>query len=322
MRAILIEKDGVALKDIPESALPEGDVTVAIEYSTLNYKDGLALTGAAPVVRKFPMIPGVDFAGTVTASAHGDFKPGDKVILNSWGVGELHWGGLAQQARVKGDWLIPLPSAFTTRQAMAIGTAGYTAMLCILVLEAHGVSPQNGEVAVSGASGGVGSVAIAVLAKLGYTVAAITGKPQEEAYLKGLGASVILDRHELPAVPKPLEKERWAGAVDTVGGVVLSALCAQMRYHGVIAACGLAGGAAFAGNVMPFILRGVMLAGVESVYVPKEQRIVAWNRLARDLELRHVESMMHEIGLEDALKLAPDLIAGKRHGRIVVNVNR
>ncbi|MEO1543983.1 MAG: MDR family oxidoreductase [Pseudomonadota bacterium] len=325
MKAVLIDKpDGnyqAELTDVAEANLPEGDVTVRVAYSTLNYKDGLAITGKSPVVRSFPMVPGIDFAGTVESSDSPDFKPGDAVVLNGWGVGETHWGGLAEKARVKSEWLVPLPSAFTPQQAMAIGTAGYTAMLCVMALEDHGVTPDQGEVIVTGANGGVGSTAISILAKLGYTVVASTGRPDEAEYLKDLGASDIIDRNELSEPGRPLGKERWAGAVDAVGSHTLANVCATMKYGGVVAACGLAQGFDLKMTVMPFILRGVTLAGIDSVYCPKEKRLKAWSRLAADLNPAHVELMMTEVKLGDAIATASDLLAGKVRGRVVVDVN-
>lgn len=324
-KAILIEKDDqgyrAGLTELDDSALPEGDVTVRVAYSTLNYKDGLAITGRSPVVRKFPMVPGVDLVGTVEHSSHPDYQVGDAVVLNGWGVGETHWGGLAQRARLKGDWLVPLPAAFTPWQAMAIATAGYTAMLCVMALERHGVTPAQGEVLVTGAAGGVGSFAVSLLAKLGYTVAAVTGRPQEADYLKGLGATTVLDRAEFTAPGKPLAKERWAGAVDTVGSHTLANVCAQMKYRGTVAACGLAGGMDFPSTVAPFILRGVTLAGVDSVMCPRPDRLQAWQRLATDLEVSHLDAITRTIGLAEALDVAPQLLAGQVRGRVVVDVN-
>lgn len=324
--AIIIDKNeagqSVAVTQIDEAQLPEGDVTVAVEYSTLNYKDGLAITGKSPVVRKFPMVPGIDLAGTVKESSHPGWKVGDKVVLNGWGVGEGHWGGLAQLARLKGDWLVPLPSAFTARQAMAIGTAGYTAALCVDALVRHGVKPDQGEILVTGATGGVGSVAVALLKKAGFTVVAATGKGSQGDYLKQLGAESIIDRAELAAPGKPLQKERWAGVVDSVGSNTLANACAQTRYGGAVAACGLAGGADFPATVMPFILRGVSLLGIDSVMAPKAPRLAAWERLARDLDVSLLEVIATEIGLGDAIAAANDLMEGKVRGRIVVDVNR
>ena len=325
-KAVLIEKDEAGYRagvtEVDDAALPDGDVTVRVAYSTLNYKDGLAITGKGPVVRKFPMVPGIDLAGTVEASSHSGIAVGDAVVLNGWGVGEGHWGGLAQRARLKGDWLVPLPGAFTPRQAMAIGTAGYTAMLCVMALERHGVTPANGEVLVTGASGGVGSVAVALLAKLGYTVVASTGRPQEADYLKALGAAEIIDRAQLSAPGKPLAKERWAGAVDTVGSHTLANVCASMKYRGAVAACGLAQGMDFPSSVAPFILRGVTLAGVDSVMAPRAERLEAWRRLAQDLDVARLELMTHEIGLGEAVATAAALLEGKVRGRVVVDVNR
>ena len=306
--------------DIDEAALPAGDVTVRVEYSTLNYKDGLAITNQSPVVRNWPMVAGIDGAGTVSASSHPDWKLGDKFVHNGWGVGETHWGCLSQTARLKGDWLVKLPSAFTARQAMAIGTAGYTSMLCVLALEDHGVKPDAGEILVTGATGGVGSVAIALLGRLGYTVVAATGKASEEAYLKALGATSVIDRAGLAAPGKPFQKERWAGVVDAVGSHTLANALAQTRYGGVVAACGLAQGMDLATTVMPFILRGVTLAGVDSVMAPLARRRRAWDRLARDLDLAKLESMVEEVSLDGAIGKAHDLMAGKVRGRVVVRV--
>ncbi|MGQ0598182.1 acrylyl-CoA reductase (NADPH) [Aquabacterium sp.] len=324
-KGILIEKDEqgyrAALKDIDDAALPEGNVTVRVSHSTLNYKDGLAITGKSPVVRKFPMVPGIDLAGVVEASTHPDYKAGDAVVLNGWGVGETHWGGLAQRARLNGDWLVPLPAAFTPAQAMAIGTAGYTAMLCVMALEDHGVTPDKGEVLVTGAVGGVGSVAVSILAKLGYQVAAVTGRPQEADYLKSLGASTVLDRAEFAAAGKPLVKERWAGAVDTVGSHTLANVCAATKYRGTVAACGLAGGMDFPSTVAPFILRGVTLAGVDSVMCPRAIRLKAWQRLASDLDVSKLALITQEIGLSDAISIAHKLIEGQVRGRVVVKVD-
>jgi acrylyl-CoA reductase (NADPH) len=324
-KALVISKPAdaqqCAVRDVDETELPDGDVTFKVDYSTINYKDGLAITGKAPVVRKFPMVPGIDGAGTVTASSHAQFAAGDKVILNGWGVGETHWGCLAQQARVKGDWLIKLPAQFTPRQAMAIGTAGYTAMLCVLALEQHDVMPDKGEVLVTGAAGGVGSVAIALLTKLGYQVVASTGRTSEAEYLKSLGAVEIIDRAILAAPGKPLTKERWAGVVDTVGSHTLANACAGMRYRGTVAACGLAGGMDFPSSVAPFILRGVTLAGIDSVMAPHKLRVAAWTRLARDLDPAQLEAMTREVTLENAVAAAAAIIAGKIRGRMVVDVN-
>ena len=306
--------------DVDESGLPPGDVTVRVAYSTLNYKDGLAITNKSPVVRSWPMVAGIDGAGTVTASSHPQWKPGDSFIHNGWGVGETQWGCLAETARLKGDWLVRLPAAFTARQAMAIGTAGYTAMLCVLALEDHGVTPAMGEVLVTGATGGVGSVAVALLGRLGYNVVAATGKASEEAYLKHLGAASVIDRASLSAPGKPFQKERWAGVVDAVGSHTLANALAQTRYGGVVAACGLAQGMDLATSVMPFILRGVTLAGVDSVMAPLAKRQRAWDRLARDLDPALLESMIDEVGLDAAIAKAHDLMSGSVRGRIVVRI--
>lgn len=308
------------LQDIDEAVLPEGDVTVRVEWSTLNYKDGLAITGKSPVVRRFPMIPGIDFAGTVSESTNSAWRAGDKVVLNGWGVGETHCGGLAEVARVRGEWLVPLPAAFTARQAMAIGTAGYTAMLCVLALERHGVTPADGEVLVTGANGGVGSVAIALLAKLGYTVVASTGRVAEAEHLKSLGAADVIDRSELSAPGKPIGKERWAGVIDTVGSHTLANACATTKYRGAVAACGLAGGMDFPATVAPFILRGVTLYGIDSVMAPLAVRQEAWQRLGRDLDIARLNEITREIPLSEAIAVAGELLAGKVRGRVVVAV--
>ena len=324
--AILIDKNeagqSVSLARLDDAQLPDGDVRIDVEYSTLNYKDGLAITGKSPVVRKFPMVPGIDLAGVVRDSAHPEWRMGDRVVLNGWGVGETHWGGLAQQARLKGDWLVPLPDAFTSRQAMAIGTAGYTASLCVEALLAQGVRPEQGEILVTGASGGVGSIAIALLKAAGFTIAAATGKTAEADYLKQLGAAAVIDRAELAPPGKPLQKERWAGVVDCVGSHTLANACAQTRYGGAIAACGLAQGMDFPASVAPFILRGVTLLGIDSVMAPKPRRLTAWNRLARDLDGAALEVIAQEIGLGEVIAAASDLMQGKVRGRIVVDVNR
>src|SRR4051794_8340399 len=301
-RAVVVEKgeggQSVALKDFDESGLMEGDVTVRVTHSTLNYKDGLALTGKAPVVRRFPMIPGIDFAGVVEESGHPEFKPGDKVVLNGWGTGETHFGAYAEKSRVKGDWLIPLPDGMTPEQAMAIGTAGYTAMLAVLALEKHGLKPANGPAVVTGAAGGVGSVATALLAKAGWQVIASTGRPQEADYLKGLGAAEIIARKELGQPAKPLAKERWAAGIDSVGSHTLANLLAMTRYGGAIAACGLAGGMDLPTSVAPFILRGVSLLGIDSVMAPKGLRLEAWRRLASDLDRNRPSAMTTRIPLD------------------------
>ncbi|MBK3735622.1 acrylyl-CoA reductase (NADPH) [Azospirillum brasilense] len=324
-QAILIEKDGTdvraGLSTIDDDRLPAGDVTVRVAHSTLNYKDALAITGKAPVVRSYPMVPGIDFAGVVEHSAHPDYKAGDKVVLNGWGVGEQHWGGLAEKARVNGDWLVPLQSPFTLRQAMAIGTAGYTAMLCVMALERHDVTPDKGEVLVTGAAGGVGSVAVALLSKLGYEVVAVTGRPEEAGYLKVLGATEVLDRKQFQDPGKPLAKERWAGAVDVVGGQVLANVCAAMKYRGTVAACGLAGGMSLPTTVAPFILRGVTLAGVDSVMCPRDLRIEAWHRLADDLDPAKLDGLTREIALSDVMATAASLLDGQVRGRVTVAVS-
>ncbi len=323
-KAIVIEKvdsgTKAALTDFDEANLMDGDVTVRVEYSTVNYKDGLAITGKSPVVRRFPMIAGVDFAGTVESSNHAAWKAGDKVVLNGWGCGETHLGAYAEKARVKGDWLVPLPKTISTRDAMAIGTAGYTAMLAVMALERHGLHPPNGGIAVSGAAGGVGSVAVGILADRGYTVHAITGRPHEADYLKSLGAAEIIDRKELTGPVRPLAKERWAGAIDSVGSTVLANLLSMTRYGGAVAACGLAGGMDLPTSVGPFILRGVCLYGIESVMCPIERRREAWKRLETDLNRQKLAAMTREIGLSDVLDVAPQILEGKVRGRIVVKI--
>lgn len=313
------------LQTVDDSALTstgEQDVLVKVDYSTINFKDGLALTGRSPIIRRFPLIPGIDFAGTVEHSEHPDYQAGDAVILNGWGVGEGHPGGLAQYAKVKGDWLVKKPAAFTTRQAMAIGTAGYTAMLCVLALERHGVKPADGEVLVTGAAGGVGSIAIAVLSKLGYAVVASTGRMNETDYLKSLGASSVIDRADLSAPGKPLAKERWAAVVDSVGSHTLANACAATKAEGAVAACGLAQGMDFPATVAPFILRGVALLGVNSVTAPLARRNLAWQRLASDLDAHKLDAMTQEITLGQVIAAAPEILAGKIRGRTVVNVNK
>ncbi len=324
--AILVERDPppyrASLKNLDEAQLPPGDVGVRVEYSTLNYKDALAITGKAPVVRHFPMVPGIDLAGTVEESGNPSYKSGDRVLLNGWGVGESHWGGLAQRARVKADWLIPLPGALSARQAMAVGTAGYTAMLSVMTLERHGIAPGDGEILVTGAAGGVGSVAVALLSKLGFRVAAMTGRPAQADYLKQLGAAEVLDRAPYSAAGKPLAKERWAAAIDVVGGHTLANVCASLRYGGVVAACGLAGGMDFPGTVAPFILRGITLAGIDSVLRPRADRLEAWRRLSQDLEHHKLDLLVEEISLAQALERAGSVLEGKVRGRIIVDVNR
>jgi len=323
-KAIVIEKvEGgtkAALADFDEANLMEGDVTFRVEYSAINYKDGLAITGKAPVVRRFPMIAGVDGAGTVETSSHPAWKPGDKVILTGWGCGETHLGAYAEKARVKGDWLVPLPAGMSAREAMAMGTAGYTAMLCVMALEEHGLTPDRGPIAVTGAAGGVGSTAIAILAKRGFAVHAVTGRPQEAEYLKNLGAAEIVERKELTGPPKPLAKERWAGAVDTVGSTTLANLLSMTRYGGAVAACGLAGGMDLPTSVAPFILRGVCLYGIESVMCPIERRKAAWKRLETGLDRQKLASMTREIALSEVPETAVSLLAGQVRGRIVVKI--
>ena len=322
--ALLIEKtdDGqnAGFARLKLGDLMDGDVVVRVSHSTINYKDGLALTGKAPVVRRWPMVPGIDFAGIVETSDHAEFKAGDRVVINGWGLGETHYGGYAQMARVKGDWLVPLPEVFSAAQAMAIGTAGYTAMLCVLALERNGVMPDMGPVLVTGAAGGVGSVAVAILAKLGYTIIASTGRESEADYLKGLGASEIIARAELSEPGRPMGKERWAGAVDVAGSHTLANVIAQTMYGGTVAACGLAQGLDLKASVAPFILRGVTLAGIDSVMAPKTIRLQAWQRLSQDLPLNKLDQFTETRPLKDALALAPDILAGKVRGRIVLEV--
>jgi acrylyl-CoA reductase (NADPH) len=325
-QALVIEKADAgtraSLQTLDDDNLPEGDVTVRVDYSTINYKDGLAITGKAPVVRKFPLVAGIDFAGTVESSSHPAWRAGDRVILNGWGVGETHSGGLAQRARVRGDWLVALPPGLSTRQAMAIGTAGYTAMLCVMALQGHGLKPADGDVLVTGANGGVGSIAVLLLARLGYRVLASTGRPHEAEALKALGAAEVIAREELSAPGKPLQKERWAGAVDAVGSHTLANACAGTRYRGAVAACGLAQGMDFPATVAPFILRGVTLYGIDSVMAPKPLREQAWARLAQDLDLGKLDGLVREIGLGEAIAAAGDILAGRVRGRLVVDVNR
>ena len=312
-----------AVETLEDSRLPAGDVTVAVEHSTLNYKDGLVLTSGGGLVKSWPHVGGIDLAGTVEASDTPGFRPGDKVVLNGWRVGELHWGGYATRARVKGDWLVKLPAAISTRRAMAIGTAGYTSMLCVMALEKHGIRPASGEVLVTGAAGGVGSVAVAILARLGYAVVAATGRPQEGDYLKSLGAASIIERKELTEAPdRPLLSERFAGVVDTVSGVMLARALAQVKYGGAAAVCGLAAGVSFPGSILPFILRGVTMYGVDSVMLPKGPREEAWRRLAADLPLDKLDRTVSEVGLGDLLGLAPKILKGEIRGRVVVDVNK
>jgi acrylyl-CoA reductase (NADPH) len=323
-KAVMVRKDAdkqtVEDVEIGLNDLMDGDVVVAVSHSTVNYKDGLVLTGRAPVVRKFPMIAGIDLAGTVETSSHPQFKPGDKVILNGYGLSETHFGGYAEYARVKGDWLVPLPQAFTPAEAMAIGTAGYTAMLCVLALEDAGVTPDKGSIVVTGAAGGVGSVAISLLAKLGYQVTASTGRTEEEGYLKSLGATEIIPRTELSGDPRPLAKERWAGGVDSVGSKTLANVIASLRYGGAVAACGLAAGMDLPTSVAPFILRNVSLLGVDSVQMPKPRRLQAWERLARDLDVSKLAAITQTIPLSGVRKAADDILAGRVRGRLVVQI--
>jgi acrylyl-CoA reductase (NADPH) len=323
-KAIVIEKaesgTKASLTDFDEENLMDGDVTVRIEYSTLNYKDGLAVTGKAPVVRRFPMIAGIDFAGMVEASSHPRWKRGDSVILNGWGCGETHLGGYAQKARVKGDWLVALPKSMISRDAMVIGTAGYTAMLAVMALEKHGVQPGSGPVVVTGAAGGVGSVATALLAKRGFAVTAVTGRPEESAYLKSLGAAEILERKELAGPPKALAKERWVAGIDAVGSTTLANVLSMIRYGGAVAACGLAGGIDLPGYVAPFILRGVCLYGIDSVMCPIARRREAWQRLEKDLDRQKLAAMTSEIDLPGVFEAAPRILAGAVRGRIVVKI--
>ena len=325
MKAILVNKDDdgyrAEVAEVPESDLPDGEVSIAVDYSTLNYKDSLAITGDSPVIRSFPMVPGIDLAGTVEACSNDAFQPGDKVILNGWGVGENHWGGLAQKARLQANWLIKLPDAFTTELAMGIGTAGYTAMLCILALEKNDVKPEDGEIIVTGAAGGVGSVAIAVLAKLGFTVVASSGRPEQAGYLRSLGVAEVIERNELSEPGRPLGKERWAGAIDVVGSHTLANICAATKYGGTVTACGLAQGPDLPATVMPFILRGVSLVGIDSVYAPAELRLEAWQRLATDLDPTLIKTMMSRIGLDEVVETAQAQLLGQTLGRIVVDVN-
>ena len=324
-QAIVIDKENAQqtaeLTQLEEDQLPEGDVTVDVAYSTLNYKDALALTASAPIIRKYPMSPGIDFSGVVRESRHPDFAPGDRVVLNGWGVGERHSGGLAELARVKGDWLVRLPDHISLRQAMAIGTAGYTAMLCVMALENHGITPDAGEVVVTGAAGGVGSVAVAVLSALGYKVAAVTGRTEESDYLQSLGASSIVNRSELEGKLRPLAGERWASGIDVVGSTMLANLLSAIKYRGIVAACGLAGGMDLPASVAPFILRGVTLVGIDSVMCPKPERQRAWDRLATDLDMEKLRAMETEVPFENAIETAAKLLAGEVRGRVVVPIN-
>jgi acrylyl-CoA reductase (NADPH) len=325
--ALVVEKDAdgvthASVQPLAEDRLPEAEVTVAVEYSTVNYKDGLCLGSGGGLVRNWPHVPGIDFAGTVEASSDARYKPGDKVVLTGWRVGEAHWGGYAQKARVRADWLVPLPKGLTTRAAMAVGTAGFTAMLAVMVLEDHGLTPSKGEVLVTGAAGGVGSVATAILAHLGYQVAAVTGRPETEGYLRELGASRIVPRAELAEVVKrPLESETWAGCVDAVGGAMLALVLGQMKYGASVAAVGLAGGAALPATVVPFLLRGVNLLGIDSVLRPYADRVRAWDRIARDLPMAKLEAMVQPATLADLPALGAAILQGQVKGRVVVDVN-
>lgn len=321
-KAILISRDeekkqSVSVTQVAETDMMEGDVTVAIEATTVNYKDGLAITGKSPVVRHWPMIPGIDFSGNVIASDNAGFSVGDEVILNGWGVGEVHWGAYAEKARVKGDWLIKRPAGISAKQAMSIGTAGYTSMLCVMALERQGITPERGPVIVTGANGGVGSIAVSILSKLGYEVIASTGRPEEADFLKSLGAGEIVDRNELSEPGRPMGKERWAGGVDAVGSHTLANVLAQTTYGGAVAACGLAQGFDLPATVMPFILRGVSLLGVDSVMAPKALREEAWSRLAEDLDMAKLDSLTTEIGFDDLIGAAGDIVEGKIRGRVV-----
>jgi acrylyl-CoA reductase (NADPH) len=325
-KAVLIEKDErgyrAEMVELPESRLPDGDVTVDVEFSTLNYKDGLAITGKGPIVRSFPIVPGIDFAGVVSSSSDPTFAPGDRVILNGWGVGEQHWGGLAQRAKVKGDWLIKLPASMSSRRAMIIGTAGYTAMLSVMALENHGIRPTDGDVLVTGAGGGVGSVAIMLLHKLGFRVMASTGRPEEEPYLRSLGAAEVIDRSQLSQPGKPLQKERWIAAIDSVGSHTLANVCAGIKADGAVAACGMAQGLDFPASVAPFILRGVALFGINSVTRPRAERVVAWDRLASLLTEADLDKTAVEIGLGEVVGAASRLVGGQVRGRTVVDVSK
>ncbi|HEX9771202.1 MAG TPA: MDR family oxidoreductase [Kiloniellales bacterium] len=322
---VLTDSDGAVsaeVKELDEGELPEGDVTVATDYSTLNYKDGMIVNGIGRLVRQYPHVPGVDLAGTVETSSHPEFKPGDKVICTGWRVGEVHWGGYAQKARLDGDWLVKLPAALTTKQAMAIGTAGLTAMLAVMTLEEHGLTPDKAPVLVTGAAGGVGSVALAVLAKLGYQVTASTGRAETHGYLRDLGAAEIIGREELSEAPaKPLDTARWAGCIDAVGGVTLARVLAQMQLHSSVAAVGNAGGIKLETTVIPFLLRGINLLGIDSVACPKRRRIAAWDRLTRDLPIDLLESMVQDAVLADVPRLGSEILKGRVRGRVVIDVN-
>ncbi len=324
-KALLIDKtdngQDVRFTELGEDDLMDGDVTVKVEYSTVNFKDGLALTGRAPILRRYPLVPGIDFAGEVIRSGDPRYAPGDKVVLTGWGVGEAHHGGYAGRARVPGEWLVPLPDGMSTAEAMTIATAGFTAMLCVLRLEELGLKPDDGDVVVTGAAGGVGSIAVALLARAGFRVFAATGRPQEEDYFKALGAAGIVDRSEFSGRVRPLAKARWAGAVDVVGSETLANLIAQIKPYGVVVACGLAQGADLPGNVMPFILRAVTLSGVESISVPRAKRLVAWQRLARDLDSEQLRAMTRHVPFEEVLDVAADIVRGKVKGRVVVDID-
>ncbi|RUV20653.1 MDR family oxidoreductase [Mesorhizobium sp. M7A.F.Ca.MR.245.00.0.0] len=324
-KAILVSRDAekkqsVNVTDLTEADLMEGDVTVAIEATTVNYKDGLAITGKAPVIRRWPLVPGIDFAGTVVSSSHPDWRTGDKVILNGWGVGETHFGAYAGRARVKGDWLVPLPQGISPHDAMAVGTAGYTAMLCIMALERHGILPDRGPVVVTGAAGGVGSVAVSILSSLGYHVIASTGRNAESPFLIDLGAAEVISRDELAQPAKPLAKERWAGGIDAVGSHTLANVLSMTSYGGAVAACGLAGGMDLPTSVAPFILRGVSLLGIDSVMAPKAVRLEAWRRIATDLDLQKLASLSSTIGFDGIVDAARDIVDGKIRGRVVVDM--
>jgi acrylyl-CoA reductase (NADPH) len=311
-----------AFVELDDSALPEGNVDVRVEYSSLNFKDALAITGRGAIVKRWPLVPGIDLAGIVEHSTHADWNPGDRVVVNGWGLGETHWGGLAQRARLNGDWLLALPTAYDSRQAMAIGTAGYTAALCVMALQQHGLTPSAGPVLVTGASGGVGSVAVVLLAGMGFEVAASTGRPEQAGYLRELGAADIVDRASMSTPGKPLQSERWAGVVDTVGSHTLANACAATRWNGAVAACGLAQGADLPATVLPFILRGVTLYGINCVYTANEKRRQAWTLLAQHLSPATLEQMTHEIGLSQAIAASGDLLDGRLRGRTVVSVDR
>ncbi len=328
MKALIVRKDdesgktSAAVEDITVDDLPAGDVTVAVEYSTVNYKDGLCIGPGGGLVRAYPHVPGIDFAGTVEASDDDRYAPGDKVVLTGWRVGEVHWGGYAQKARVNADWLVPLPAGLDTRAAMAVGTAGFTSMLAVMALEDHGLTPDQGAVLVTGAAGGVGSVATAILANLGYEVAGVTGRPDTEDYLKSLGATQIVAREEInETVKRPLESENWAGCVDAVGGAMLARVLGQMKYGGSVAAVGLAGGAALPATVIPFLLRGVNLLGIDSVMQPYDNRLRAWERIAKDLPMDKLDAMVHPATLSDLPQLGADILKGQVKGRVVVDVN-